>query len=517
MERTDYEQWKSSEVARLLALVETERRYYQDVFSVLPVAIALIDNEWRLSAVNREFRRRFGLQHEDLSRVRLPDLIPDAGLEAALQEVVRTGLPLKDHPVLLGADESARHLKISIQKKQGWQAGSEDELLLTFDEQAASVSFEPSPAAAPEPAAPPPESPDVAAARRKAERQLVEEAKRGAVERLSGRLAHVSNNLLMIIGGYAEELIESLPAGDSRREDVEHIIKAASRMSALTRDLTTLTRPPVFEASDFVAKPWVESVATRLQIQYVPVEPALRVRTSPLLLEQICVEAVRYWRAFIPEHTEITLRAAAADDQRVGFTLWLPPDILPAEAAAKMFEPFTGAKEGTDPPLGLAGLVLPWRNLAGEMDFDPATGRLELSCPRVQPPPEPEYLATILLVEDEPGIRSWIARNLERQKYRVLEAAAPAEALRIQGELAQPADLLITDLMVPGMNGRELAEALRADWPQCRVLFISGYTSDPELTTRIASGTLAEGTRFLAKPFNVANLLAEVKALLQQP
>jgi CheY-like chemotaxis protein/signal transduction histidine kinase len=516
MERADHEQWKSSEVARLLALVESERRYYQDVFAVLPVAIALIDADWRLSAVNREFRRRFGLQHEDLSRVRLPDLIPDAALEAALQEVVRTGLPLKDHPVRLGPDASPRHLKISIQKTQGWQAGSEDELLLTFDEQIASVSFGP-PAAAPEPAAPPPESPDAAAARRKAQRQSVEEAKRAAVERLSGRLAHVSNNLLMIIGGYAEELIESLPAGDSRREDVEHIIKAASRMGALTRDLTTLTRPPVYDASDFVARPWVESVATRLQILYVPVEPALRIRTSPLLLEQLCVEAVRYWRAFVPPDTEITLRAAVLDDQRATVSLWLPPDVLPSDAAEKIFEPFTGAKEGTDPPLGLAGLILPWRALEGDIDFDPATGRLELTCPRVQPPPEPEYLATILLVEDEPGIRSWIARNLERHKYRVLEAAAPAEALRIQGELAQPADLLITDLMIPGMNGRELAEALRQDWPHCRALFISGYTNDPELTTRLGSGNLAEGTRFLAKPFNVANLLAEVKALLQQP
>jgi CheY-like chemotaxis protein len=122
--------------------------------------------------------------------------------------------------------------------------------------------------------------------------------------------------------------------------------------------------------------------------------------------------------------------------------------------------------------------------------------------------------ATLLVVEDEAGIRSLIVKAMERQGYGVLQAGSPAEALLICEDLAAAPSAVISDLMVPGMSGRELTERLRTKWPELPVLFISGFTPDRELAERIASGSLPERTRFLQKPFTSAQLGEEVKALL---
>ncbi|MBI5280774.1 MAG: response regulator [Candidatus Solibacter usitatus] len=488
MQRPGHDQWKSTEVARLLALVESERRYYQDIFAVLPLPVALVDPAWNLSAVNREFRRRFALEHSDLSRLRLPELFPDPALEAALAEVLSTGQP-QDWL------STAPPVRVSILRMPGWQAGSEDELLLIFQ----------------------PAGPADAAPAHRVERETIEDAKRGAVERLSARLAHVANNLLMIIGGYSEELLLSLPEPDPRRDDVQQIINASQRLGALTRDLTTLTRPPAYDVGDFPLAAFLRTMATRLASDGLVCGEApadLRAQTAPVLLGQIIFEAVRY----IKPHAAgapLKLEARPSGADQVEITLSFNPSALNDDARERFFEPFAGEKLGADPPLGLAGLVAPWRSLGGLIFLD--DDRLALTCPRAVAPPEPEFAATVLLVEDEPGIRSLIVKALERSRYRVVECGSPAEALAalsaMQSSGARP-DVLVTDLMVPGMTGRELSERVRATLPSIPVLFISGYTSDDELAARIASGDLPPASRFLPKPFTVAQLLEQVKALL---
>lgn len=519
MQRADHEQWKSSEVARLLALVETERRYYQDIFAVLPLAVALVDGEWRLTAVNREFRRRFGLQFTDLTAVRLPDLIPDPLLESAMTEVLTSGVPRRLDRLQLG---QARTLNITLQKTQGWQVTSDDELLLVVEEMEPAHSLEQSPEAEASSAAPPTVlEPVVAVIDIAARRREVEEAKRGALERLAARLAHVSNNLLMIIGGYADELLATFEETDPRREDLGEIIKASDRLAALARDLNVLTRPPAFEAIDFDTAPWVTTMAARFHLGAAPAEEALRVRTAPLLLEQILAEFLRYLKPHLPPEPRLLLAAEPGAAERISITVRVLETPLPAECAERVFEPFSGAKEGTDPPLGLAGLVRPWQALGGTLDFDPATATLELTAPRAAAAPlveeAEEAEPLVLLVEDEPGIRSLILKNLLRQGYEVHHAGSPGEALLLHQELHRLPTLLITDLMVPGMSGGELARHLREVQPGLRVLFISGYTSDTELASKIAHGTLEPATRFLAKPFTAHQLLAEVRALLQSP
>ncbi len=498
MQRAEFDQWKASEVARLLALVEAERRYYQDIFAALPVAVAMVDPEWRLTSVNREFKRRLGLVHADFSRMRLPDLVPDPGLEAALGEVLSTGTPKTDYRARIGSGSSARRLRISIQKIAGWQTAAEDELILTIED-------EPSPAdAAPEVAQP-----------EAAPRQSIEAAKRGAVERLSGRVAHVANNLLMIIGGYADEIINSLPENDPRRADLNEIVKASGRLGALTKDLTALTRPQAFEVVEFSLDRWLRAMEERYREFRVGIgtpERTLSAYTSPVLLEQMIFEAARYLKTHLGEKGVLRLEARLLREDRLELRLRVEGIVLGADAHERIFEPFSGEKVGTDPPLGLAGLIAPWLRLGGGIDM--TADSLVIEMPTKAAAAQPAKLGTILLVEDEPGIRALIAKALERENYSVVQSGAPAEALAMSAGLPAPPALLVTDLMVPGMSGREFAERIRARWPATKVLFISGYTSDAELAAQIGSGTLPEGTRFLAKPFTVSQLLAEVKGLL---
>lgn len=507
MQRAEHDQWKASEVARLLALVETERRYYQDIFAVLPVAVALVDAEWRLVAVNREFRRRFGLMQTDFTRMRLPDLIPAPELEAAMTGVLQDGVAA-ELSVRLGSGEAALGLRVSIQKMPAWQAGSADELLLTIEDKHGGTK----PGAEPK-------APEVSAEERarqvRAERARIEESKRGAVERLSGRLAHVANNLLMIIGGYGEELMQSLPEGDERRSEVAEILKAAGRLGAVTKDLTALARPAVYEAVEFGLARWLKAMRDRLaefRLDCGEAEHGLAAKTSPLLLEQMVFEAARYMKAYLGETGRLRLEARPAGEGRLEIRIGLEGAEMTAEARERFFEPFAGEKVGTDPPLGLAGLVRPWENLNGSAALEGDI--LVLECARAVAPAKPEAVATLVLVEDEAGIRGLVAKALERQGYEVLQAATPADALALCSDLAAPPDALITDLMVPGMSGGELAAKVREQWPRMRVLFISGYTSDAALAEKIGSGTLPENTRFLAKPFTTAQLAAEVKDLL---
>ena len=184
-----------------------------------------------------------------------------------------------------------------------------------------------------------------------------------------------------------------------------------------------------------------------------------------------------------------------------------------------MFEPFSGPKLGSDPPLGIAGLLRPFENLGGTVSWDladPAQPRLVFECPSSsQPAPASAASSkTVLVVEDEPSIRQLIVKSLERHGYGVLQAACPIEALTLTAQHTSQPDLLVTDLMVPGMDGRTFAARLREKWPALPVLYVSGFTGDPELTAQLSRGVLPPNTRFLAKPFGTRDLLEAANALM---
>lgn len=506
MQRAEFETWKPLEVARLLALVEAERRYFQELLARLPVAVAVVTAEGDLRAANRAFRDTFGLSAEDVPRTRVDRLFAGAPVPEWIREAAQTGSSLGECEVLTGDGESARHFILRIDPAPEWAHEERREVLVTVLEAAAveeSGGGGPLPEAGPE-SAQRAQAEDVA--------QRVEAAKRAALERLAARVAHVANNLLMIISGYGEEILESLPEGDVRRAGMAEILRAAERLGRLTRDLNALTVPREFEAAPISLAAWMRDAAARLNEFHVTVEPpaeTLCAYTSAGLLEQVLIEAARYLKPMLGDSGRLRLTAGEAGGQRIVLRLeWLGAEIG-AEACERFFEPFAGEKVGTDPPLGVAGLVRSWEKLGGSMRLE--ADAFVLECPRAPDTPREEN--ALLLVEDEPGIRNLVARALERAGYPVIQAGSAHEAMELWQSRGAAPRVLVTDLTLPGVSGRELAERLRMRFPDLRVVFISGYTGEQDLAAAAAAGRLDQKTRFLHKPFTTARLVETVREL----
>ncbi len=576
----DIEQWKPSDVARLLALVETERRYYQDLFSALPVAVAVLEASGAFVAVNREFRRLVGIEAPRLGRARITDYVDAPGLAAALAKAALEG---EEAEPLDARTRSGEDLRLTIAPAGGWSAEGLKEVVAVLGPAAGSAR----PSAAPpatvlwrvetgqEPAAPGEVfAPDLQARQRfyidraklgvhesfdyrvrtpqgrlilicehtlldgpatwgftidvteirirDAER--AERARREAVERLASRVAHVSNNLLMIVNGYGEEILGSFHEADTRREDMQEILKASARLAALTQELSSFARPPHYEASTVALQTSLPGMAERLRallpdgVTLTAAPAAATVLSNAGLLERMLAEALRYLAPWLRPENSCLLEAAPPEQDRCRLILSLPGVRLDAEAASRMFEPFSGARAGADPSLGIAGLVRPFESLGGSIHWDladPAQPRLVLECAvAVQSAQTAASGRTILVVEDEPGIRHLIVKSLARHGYSVIQAATPVEALQLTAGASAGPDLLISDLTIPGMDGRTFAARLRERWPALPVLYVSGFTGDPELGAQLSRGALPPNTRFLAKPFSTGDLLDAVNALL---
>jgi len=505
MQRVEQQFWKSAEVARLLELVESERRYFQQLLATLPVAVAVAAADGALRAANEAFRRMFALTPEDVPQARVNDLFPGCPVADWVADVAETGVSIEDCELMAGEDPGARHFLLMLDPAPAWRDGRHPEVLLTVlelerEEDASGTEKAPrpeqeSPAAAPSPALP----------------ADVERAKRAAIERLSARVAHVANNLLMIIGGYGEEILESLPEGDVRRTGMAEILRAAERLARITNDLNALTVAREYPVETLDLRQWMETRKSdwaQWCVDVEPPEPGLCALVPTELLEQILVDASRYLCHALGPDARPRLRAAASSPDRLQIRIEWPGAILGEDARERFFEPFSGEKAGADPPVGIAAHVKSWEKISGTMALE--DNAFVLECPRA-PAPAPQQ-QTVLLVDDEPGIRSLIARALEREGFAVLQAGSAQDALQAWQDRTSAPALLVTDLTMPGVSGRELAERLRLRWPDLPVLFISGYTADQQLAGSTAPDAK---TRFLHKPFTIQRLLAVAAELLK--
>ncbi len=579
----DIEQWKPNEVARLLALVETERRYYQDLFSALPVAVAVLEASGAFVATNREFRRLVGVEGSQLGRARISDFVEAPGLEHALEVSALEGAATEP---LDASTKDGQRVRLALAPAGGWSAEGLKEAVMVVQparKEAGVVEGGSAPPSLlwrvdaglePEPPAgifAPDIQPrqrfyldrpgmsahetfdyrvrgqqgrliwlrdhtlmegsivwgftvDVTAAKN-AETEKMERTRREAVERLAARVAHVSNNLLMIVNGYGEEILASLHEADTRRADMEEILKAAARLASLTQELSTLARPPAFEPVAIELDSWLHSISEKLtalmpESVRLAVAPAhVTVVSHPSLLEQMLLEILHFLTPWLRPENSCLIEVSASENEDCRLVLSLPGLRIDEDAAGRLFEPFSGPKVGADPPLGLAGLMRPFESLGGALIWDladPAQPQLVFRLRRAGrlSPEQPPHARTVIVVEDEAGIRQLIVKSLERHQFRVVSASNPIEALAQTATMPSQPDLLVTDLMVPGMDGRTFASKMRERWPALPVLYVSGFTEDPELTAQLAKGALPPNTRFLAKPFGTKDLLEEVSGLL---
>jgi len=384
---------------------------------------------------------------------------------------------------------------------------------------------------------------------RAAEGRLLQAAKLEAVGRLAGGVAHDFNNLLGVIMGYADLMAKRIGAEDPLRRNVLEIQKAAERASALTKQLLAFSRrqvlqPRVLDLHQTIRE--VESMLQRLigeDIALVTVlrEEVGRVKADPNQFQQVLMNLAVNARDAMPDGGTLTVETANVDlsedyarkhmgvvpgpyvqlavsDTGVGMT----PDVQ-----AHIFEPFfttKGPEKGTG--LGLATVYGIIKQSGGNIWVYSEPGRgttFKVYLPRVDegaaagvlvdPPPDPRRgHEIVLLVEDDDKVREVVSLALRDAGYTVLEARGGAAALALSGSRPEPIHLVITDLVMPGMSGRELVERWRAKHPETRALFMSGYTD----ATAHKRGGLPAGAAFIQKPFAPSALARKVREVLDE-
>jgi two-component system, cell cycle sensor histidine kinase and response regulator CckA len=378
--------------------------------------------------------------------------------------------------------------------------------------------------------------------------QLRQAQKMEALGRLAGGVAHDFNNLLTAIISYSELLLEMLGDVDPARRHAEEILRAADRAAALTRQLLAYSRqqvlaPQVLNLNTVVAG--LERLLCRLIGEDVELKTTLatglrRVKIDPGQIEQVLMNLAVNARDAMP--TGGTLIISTANVELDEAYAWNHVDVQPGayvrlsvgdtgtgmneEVRARVFEPFFTTKDvGRGTGLGLATVHGIIKQSEGHIEVQSAPGQgttfhvyipqvIEPARPTMHAIPRPELLRgseTILLVEDDDVVRGLMRTVLERHGYKVLEASQGIEAIQLSDDHQGPLHMLLTDVVMPHMNGRQLYLQLAARRPGLKVLYMSGYTGGA-----IAHlGELEAEAAFLQKPFPAETLARKLRQVLE--
>jgi two-component system cell cycle sensor histidine kinase/response regulator CckA len=384
------------------------------------------------------------------------------------------------------------------------------------------------------------------AALQASEQRLRHAQRMEAVGRLAGGIAHDFNNLLTVILGFSEFLIEQLPPDAPTHRDASEIRMAAQRASRLTKQLLAFSRQQVLERRvvDLVeAVGQLQPMITRLigedvQFSFDHADPPQLVLMDPGQFEQIVMNLVINARDAMPGGGRLTVFLDRTRiDSLHAADLEIPPgqyvmlavsdtgDGIDAETLDHIFEPFFTTKApGSGTGLGLSTVFGIVHQLGGAIEVNSVVKQgttfrvyfpLSASAaadrePDVVKAPSVEKVSTILLAEDEQGVRSFLEMALTRAGHHVIATASGTEAVQSGSDPNQPIDLLISDVVMPGLSGPEAADKLRKTHPRMRTLFLSGYSSHAALPERVTGDPGA----FLQKPFTVETLLAKVRERL---
>jgi PAS domain S-box-containing protein len=366
------------------------------------------------------------------------------------------------------------------------------------------------------------------------EEQLRQAQKMEAVGRLAGGVAHDFNNLLTVISTYCQFLLDDIGAGDSRRADVTEICKAADRAAQLTRQLLAFSRqqvlqPRVVDVNEVVSG--MEAMVARLVGEDVEIVTRLgadlpMVLADPSQLEQVVMNLAVNARDAMPDGGVLIMTTEHSPDGGVRLGVRDTGSGMDAATRTRAVEPFFTTKpKGAGTGLGLSTVHGIVEQSGGRLTIESTIGRgtevavhLPAAAPDAGGPAAAASAAseaaggteTVLVVEDEDAVRAAVRRALEARGYRVLDAHDGTEGIATAGRFPGTIHLLLTDVVMPAMDGREVARRLAAERPGLRVMYMSGY-SEGQTAERVSLGT---GAVLLQKPFTLAELSHAVRMVL---
>jgi PAS domain S-box-containing protein len=384
---------------------------------------------------------------------------------------------------------------------------------------------------------------------RRSEEQLQQASKLEALGRLAGGVAHDFNNLLGVILGSSELLLDDLGANDPRRRYVEAITSASKRAASLTKQLLTFSRkqvssPLVFDLNSIVRE--TGRMLPRVIGEHIEIGIVFSVEQAPVLadptqVQQVLMNLAANARDAMPEGGKLTIEVANCElKQRGGEPADVPPGHyvtltvsdtgagMPPEIQSRAFDPFFTTKElGKGTGLGLSTVYGIVKESGGSILLNSERGEgttFRIYLPRAKeeiieraaasrvPDESLRGSETIFLVEDQCELRSLTHKFLQGLGYKVLLAGLPGEAIQIAQQFTGKIDLLLTDVVMPGMNGRALAQQLRPLYANMRVLYVSGFADQT-----FEQDAFNANDDFLAKPFLLRELAAKIRELLREP
>jgi two-component system cell cycle sensor histidine kinase/response regulator CckA len=507
--------------ARQRAAARAAERRYHELFDGAPVGLIRSLPDGRILAANAAAARITGFPSvAALLDVSVADLYADISDRARVIAALERGETLQDLEIQ-GRRQDGTLIWVSVNVRPVKDAGGRT---LHYEWSLADITE-----------------------RRQLESQLRQAQKMEAVGQLAGGVAHDFNNLLTVIGGRCYLMLGKLGPDDALRREVELVRGAAERAARLTHQLLAFSRkqvlePRVLDLNETVTG--IEPLLRRLIGEDIEISVACgaelgRVKADAGQVEQVILNLAVNARDAMPQGGRLVLETANVTvDERAARRV---PDLAPgcyvvlsvtdsghgmdAATRAQIFEPFFTTKEvGKGTGLGLATVYGIVKQSGGFIEVESEPGRgasFKVYLPRVEEAvavPEPAKAPgtlrgseTVLLVEDDESLRTFAREILTVQGYVVLEATSPADALRIQETHPGRIHLLLTDVVMPEMNGRQLAERLKIARPDMVVLFMSGYTG-AALGDR---GEVAEFTgHLLPKPFTPDGLSRRVRDVL---
>ena len=383
--------------------------------------------------------------------------------------------------------------------------------------------------------------------RRQLEEQLRQAQKMEAVGMLAGGVAHDFNNLLTIIAGYSQLILNTLPASDPNRSSAEQIMKASDRAATLTGQLLAFSRRQVLQPRVLDLNRLTTSLTTmlrRLIGEDIDLRLDLRrdlgqVSADPGQIEQVLMNLVVNARDAMPQGGTLTIETANVQiDQTFkgrhmavkpgAYTMLAVSDTgigMDETTQTRLFEPFFTTKgSGRGTGLGLSTVFGIVKQSGGgvEVYSVPSQGTsIKVYLPRIDQPvtaepadsyaPAARGTETILLVEDDEMVRTLVRETLARVGYKVLDAPDPVEARKISDAFRGRIHLLITDVVLPKVSGREFAAQISQKRPDIKIMYMSGYTD----SAVVNSGILQKEVAFLQKPFTPGSLSEKVREVLE--